>query len=391
MQIAGTFGGPLRIPGVLRNGPNRLRQLPADLGPHRQHRAGADADGARARRRFLADARRVRAARPARRSVNRPAVRRQRHSRRSHQPAGRGAARATTRSRTSTRPAATTFRRRSSPPSRQDSIQTRITQPGFGRNQLSGTFGYQRTTTDTTNVFGFADSTVASRASTPASTGRAASRSSSRSACATSSPASRREVTPYFANRTNVSGDAGITGNNQDPVNWGPPTLSFSSGVQALTDGQYASNRNLTNACNAEIFWSRGRHTITFGGDYRRQQFNVLSQQDARGAFTFTGASPAPISRTSCSAFRTPASIAFGNADKYLRASGCRCLRRRRLATEPGVDGEAGCALGVRGADHRVVRTSREPRRGAGVHRGAARSSPAIRSARSPASAIPIR
>ena len=36
-------------------------------------------------------------------------------------------------------------------------------------------------------------------------------------------------VTPYFANRTNVSGDAGITGNNQEPVNWGPPALTFSS------------------------------------------------------------------------------------------------------------------------------------------------------------------
>ena len=32
---------------------------------------------------------------------------------------------------------------------------------------------------------------------------------------------------PFFANRLNVSGQAGITGNNQEPENWGPPTLSF--------------------------------------------------------------------------------------------------------------------------------------------------------------------
>ena len=70
-----------RFPRVLRNGPNRHRQLSADLGSQRQHRAGADADRARARRRFLADARRVRAAGPDRRPGNRHAVRRQRHSR----------------------------------------------------------------------------------------------------------------------------------------------------------------------------------------------------------------------------------------------------------------------------------------------------------------------
>src|SRR6185312_7613761 len=47
----------------------------------------------------------------------------------------------------------------------------------------------------------------------------------------------RSEVVPYFDGRTNVSGAAGITGNNQDPMNWGPPTLNFTSGIESLTDG----------------------------------------------------------------------------------------------------------------------------------------------------------
>ena len=144
-----------------------------------------------------------------------------------------------------------------------------------GRNQLSGTFGYQRTTTDTTSVFAFADSTVTSGLDAGINFSHRFSQFVSLrlryqfTRLAT-------ETTPFFANRTDVSGDAGISGNDRNPANWGPPTLSFSSGVQALTDGQYASNRNLTNAFNAEIFWNRGRHAITFGGDYRRQQFNVL-------------------------------------------------------------------------------------------------------------------
>src|SRR6185436_13402308 len=96
-------------------------------------------------------------------------------------------------------------------------------------------------------------------------------------------------VTPYFANRTNVSGDAGILGNNQDPINWGPPRLIFSSAVPGLASAQNAANENQTHGWGAESLWKRGRHNITFGGDVRRQQWNVFSQQDARGTFSFTG------------------------------------------------------------------------------------------------------
>ena len=41
------------------------------------------------------------------------------------------------------------------------------------------------------------------------------------------------------------------------------------------------------------LLWSRDRHNITLGGDFRRQQFNYLSQQNPRGTFTFTGAATA--------------------------------------------------------------------------------------------------
>src|SRR5262249_34393178 len=43
--------------------------------------------------------------------------------------------------------------------SRQDSFQTRFSQIFRGRNQLFGNIAYQRTTTDTGDVFGFVDST----------------------------------------------------------------------------------------------------------------------------------------------------------------------------------------------------------------------------------------
>ena len=52
-------------------------------------------------------------------------------------------------------------------------------------------------------------------------------------------------MTPAFANVANVSGLAGIQGNNQSPVNWGPPALAFTS-IAGLSTGQYAANTNQT-------------------------------------------------------------------------------------------------------------------------------------------------
>ena len=95
---------------------------------------------------------------------------------------------------------------------------------------------------------------------------------------------------PYFENRQNISGEAGITGNNQDPTNWGPPALAFSSGIAQLMDQQSAFNRNRTDAFSESIAIYRGRHNITIGGDLRKQQYNDFFQQDPRGTFTFTGA-----------------------------------------------------------------------------------------------------
>ncbi len=53
---------------------------------------------------------------------------------------------------------------------------------------------------------------------------------------------------PNFENRENVSGDAGITGNDQDPADWGPPALGFSSGIAGLSDVNSSFDRNRTDA-----------------------------------------------------------------------------------------------------------------------------------------------
>src|SRR6185295_188046 len=85
---------------------------------------------------------------------------------------------------------------------------------------------------------------------------------------------------------------AGITGNLQTPDFWGPPSLSFSSGITGLNDGSSSFTRNQTTAFNTDMLFSRRGHSVQYGMDFRRQQFNYLSQQDARGTFTFTGTAP---------------------------------------------------------------------------------------------------
>src|SRR5262249_53204300 len=135
-------------------------------------------------------------------------------------------------------------------------------------------------------------------------------------------------IAPYFANHRNVSGEAGITGNNQEAANWGPPNLNFSNGIASLGDVQRSLLRNQTGAVSAAGFWNRGRHSLSFGGDFRRQQSNPISQQDPRGSFTFTGASTSNGVLGAGSDFAgflfgvpDTSTIAFGNADKYFRSN----------------------------------------------------------------------
>ncbi|HWB86460.1 MAG TPA: carboxypeptidase regulatory-like domain-containing protein [Bryobacteraceae bacterium] len=202
----------------------------------------------------------------------------------------------------------------------QDALQMRFSQYINSKNQLSGSLAWQRTDNRSPNLFEFVDTSNLSGINTAVNWSHGITRwmllrlgyEFSRSAARTN---------PYFANRENVSGDAGITGNNQEPLNWGPPQLSFSSGIAGLSDAIASFNRNQTSAVTAAVTWNHRDHNMTFGSDYRRQQFNYLSQQNPRGAFTFTGAAAGSDFGGFLLGIPDTSSIAFGNADKYFRES----------------------------------------------------------------------
>ncbi|MGA9670254.1 MAG: TonB-dependent receptor, partial [Terracidiphilus sp.] len=214
----------------------------------------------------------------------------------------------------------------------QDVVQTRLDKSLGRKNQLFGAFNLQSTRADGVNLFGFVDTTDTLGINTNINWMH---RFNQHLFLFTKYNFSRLRTltTPNFESREDVSGSAGINGNDRDPANWGPPALTFSSGIAGLSDANSSFNRNRTDAFSASIGVYRGHHNITVGGDFRYQQYNDFYQQNPRGNFAFTGAataSPATGSTATGSdiadfliGIPDTSSLAFGNADKYFRQPVC--------------------------------------------------------------------
>jgi hypothetical protein len=204
--------------------------------------------------------------------------------------------------------------------SHQDDVQGRVNRMFNRKHFVNGSFAYRSARNSGPNVFGFDDTGNTTGINANANWRYMASQRLNFSLGYQFSRMTIR-TTPFFANRENVSGEAGITGNNQEPGNWGPPNLSFSSGISTLSDAALSLTRNQTNGVSFTGMWMRRPHNVTFGGDYRRQQFNLLGQQNARGSFTFTGAATGNDFADFLLGVPDTSAIAFGNADKYFRAA----------------------------------------------------------------------
>lgn len=202
--------------------------------------------------------------------------------------------------------------------SHQDVAQARIDKTLGRRDQLWGTFNLESTREDAVSLFSFVDTTDTLGLNTSVNWSH---RLNQRLFINTAYHFSRLRTLarPEFENKQNISGQAGITGNDQDPSNWGPPTISFTSGIASLTDGESAFDRNRTDGFSGAINLFHGHHNFTVGGDLRKQEFNDLFQQDPRGTFSFTGATTGSDFGDFLVGVPYASSIAFGNADKYFR------------------------------------------------------------------------
>ena len=143
----------------------------------------------------------------------------------------------------------------------------------------------------------------------------------------------RQVNSPYFANRENVAAELKIAGTSQSPMNWGPPTLGFTN-YAGLTDGNASLNRNQTSSAGDNLTWVHGLHNFTFGGDYRRQQFNQFADSNGRGTYTFTGFATSLVENGVAQSgtgydladfllgMPATSSIRYGNPDQYFRGAG---------------------------------------------------------------------
>jgi len=199
------------------------------------------------------------------------------------------------------------------------------------RDQVYGSFSAESTRTSYANLFGFTDTTSALGLSAKANWSHTFNTSWRANLGYQYSRQSTR-VSPYSAYRQDFggSGTDAIGGTDfTQAAYWGPPTLTFSGGLASLTDGQNTFSRNQTNGISLIVHWNHLQHNVTGGMDFRREQFNYLQQANPRGTFNFTGvvtASPSVSGSGSDVAdflvgTANTASVAYGNADKYLRQS----------------------------------------------------------------------
>ncbi len=201
-----------------------------------------------------------------------------------------------------------------------DTFQSRLNHGVTNRDSLLFTATYQRTANKATTVFGLVDAVATSNLDASLNWSH---RYNQFFIVRIGYQFLRQtnDTTPHFANRANISGVAGISGNNQEPVNWGPPNLTFASGIAGVGTGQYLRQNGQGHGFTVEAQWrTRGGHNVTFGAGLRPQTVDVNGQQNARGMFGFDGSTTGLDFADFLLGRPHSAALAFGNADKRLHA-----------------------------------------------------------------------
>jgi hypothetical protein len=130
----------------------------------------------------------------------------------------------------------------------------------------------------------------------------------------------------FLANDRNVVDEIGIPGlKGGPPVQWGIPNVSLVNynGFGDDTEGPYANDNNTLQFLD-NFSWIHGKHTFRFGGEWRREHFNQVGNQFARGQFTFQpNATQNPATKTGGNTFaefllgdlyQSEAAVAVGSA-----------------------------------------------------------------------------
>src|SRR5262249_30072524 len=172
-------------------------------------------------------------------------------------------------------------------PAGSDSLGVRLNSPLSRKDRLNFNEQYSRNHSDSPQLFGFTD--TSSGYGLSASAGWSHSfRPRLNSSLNFTFSRNISKAAPFFAYTSNVAAELGITGVSQDPISWGPPSLSFTN-FTGLSDGTASVNRNQTANLTEGLTYVYKKHNLTFGVGYRRLQQNALSYANSRGSFSFSG------------------------------------------------------------------------------------------------------
>jgi len=174
-------------------------------------------------------------------------------------------------------------------PNNNQSVGLRIGQSFGRRDRLALNFQLQDRDSISPQIFGFLDHSEGRGISTSLSwTHTFAPRVFS--IASVNFNRNRSNALPFFANGENVAAELGIEGTSNNPLNYGPPNLSFTN-FSGLTDGSASLTRVQSTSFNEAFTWMRGKHSLSFGGLYSRSQNNIQTDSNGRGTFSFTGLS----------------------------------------------------------------------------------------------------
>ncbi len=174
-----------------------------------------------------------------------------------------------------------------SPPNNTDNVNLRVMR-NIGKNdRLAYHVSYQRRDGDTIDPFAFVDTISGYGVATDLTWSHNFSPTTILSSRVAFNR-NRGETTPFFAYGENVAAELGIQGTSSNPVDYGPPNLNFSN-FGPLSDANPVLTRNQSQNLTESVILSRGKHTVTLGMSYGRNDFSSETQQNGRGTFNFNG------------------------------------------------------------------------------------------------------
>lgn len=177
-------------------------------------------------------------------------------------------------------------------PQNTDGLNTRINK-SVGRNNFSGSINWQRHSGLNQQLFGFQDPTSGYGINSALNYSRTFSPHLVFNASARYNM-NRNETASYFSNGANTAAQLGIQGASTNPLNYGPPNLSFTN-FAGLSDANPTLRRVETMAGSTGVRYTRGAHAIAIGADYTRNIWDLLLEQNARGTLFFGGSSTAQL------------------------------------------------------------------------------------------------